>query len=56
MGTLDLIEFTTFLRNFAPGLKDYEIEAVFDKFDVNGDKNIDFKEFILKLQNGFEEG
>ena len=47
-----MTEFSGFLKNLAPGLKDHEIEIVFNKFDVNGDKKINFSEFKQKLDYG----
>lgn len=45
MGSLDLNEFTKLIREVTPGLKDYEIQCVFNNFDLNDDKFIDFEEF-----------
>lgn len=28
------------IKDFAPGLKNYEMQAVFDKFDINKDGEI----------------
>ena len=40
------------MKTLAPGLKDYEIETVFNKFDFNGDKKIYFSEFKHKFEHG----
>lgn len=33
------------MKALAPGLKDYEIELCFDKFDINKDGGIQLNEF-----------
>lgn len=44
-GTMDRAEFNAMMKDFAPGLKNYETDAVFDKFDFNKDGQIQFHEF-----------
>ncbi|CAK94760.1 unnamed protein product (macronuclear) [Paramecium tetraurelia] len=51
-GKLNPQEFTQFIKQIAPGLKQDEIEEVFKKFDKNNDKEITFAEFKEQLVAG----
>ncbi len=54
-GQLDKIEFEAFLRKVGMFLTTQELTVVFSKFDLNGDKQIHYKEFFEVLRTTFSE-
>ncbi|CAD8076940.1 unnamed protein product [Paramecium sonneborni] len=51
-GKLNPQEFTQFIKQLAPGLKQDEVDEVFKRFDKNNDKEITFTEFKDQLLEG----
>ncbi|CAD8144176.1 unnamed protein product [Paramecium pentaurelia] len=49
MGDLDFEEFSFMIKEIAKDIKDDDIQAIFDKFDTNNDRNINIDEFRDKL-------
>lgn len=54
-GQLDKIEFENFMRKVGMFLTTQELTVVFKNFDLNGDKQIHYKEFIEALRQDFSE-
>lgn len=54
-GELDKVEFENFLRKIGMFLTTQELTVVFKNFDLNGDKQIHYKEFIDALRQDFNE-
>jgi Ca2+-binding EF-hand superfamily protein len=51
-GSLDIEEFSDFIKKFAPGFTHEDIVEVFNKIDLDGNKNISFVEFEDVLMKG----
>ncbi|CAD8059172.1 unnamed protein product [Paramecium sonneborni] len=49
MGDLDFEEFSLMIKEIAKDIKEEDIQAIFDKFDTNNDRNINIDEFKDKL-------
>ena len=45
-GSLDMYEFKKGIKDFQVGIEDKDIENLFKAFDLNGNGEIDFDEFI----------
>lgn len=45
-GSLDMYEFKKGLRDFQVGIEDVDMENLFKAFDLNGNGDVDFDEFI----------
>ena len=45
-------DFTNMIKILVPGFKTHEIEKLFNKFDVNGDKTVTYAEFFNALNKG----
>jgi len=54
-GQLDKVEFENFLSNVGMFLTTQELTNVFKHFDLNGDKQIHYKEFVDSLRQDFSE-
>ena len=50
--SLDMNDFTSMIKILVPGFKAHEIETLFNKFDVNGDKTVTYAEFFNALNKG----
>ena len=50
--SLDINDFTSMIKILVPGFKAHEIETLFNKFDVNGDKTVTYAEFFNALNKG----
>ena len=54
-GQLDKIEFENFMKKVGMFLTTQELTVVFKHFDLNGDKQIHYKEFVEALRNAFSD-
>ena len=54
-GQLDKVEFENFTRKIGMFLTTQELTVVFRNFDINGDKQIHYKEFLEALRGDFAE-
>jgi Ca2+-binding EF-hand superfamily protein len=54
-GQLDKVEFEAFTRKWGMFLTTQELTVVFKNFDLNGDKQIHYREFVDALRQDFNE-
>lgn len=45
-GSLSQKEFCTFIKDLNPNLDDFDADRIFEMLDLNGDKQLEYKEFI----------